>query len=312
MYMKQAIQSLYLWLDSDAAPVNADRENERKIDWLRCIPFIFIHIACFAVFWVGVSSTAIAICAVGYAVRVFALTAFYHRFFSHRAFKTSRFMQFIFAVLGASAAQRGPLWWSSHHRHHHRHSDKLTDKHSPYNHGFWWSHCGWFISNGSFRTDTTHIKDLVRYPELVFINRFDILVPLIYSILLFMWGGWQYVIWGFFVSTVLVYHVTFLINSMCHMFGNRTFKTTDTSRNNLWLALLTFGEGWHNNHHYWPSSARQGFKFYQIDISYYLLKLLEKMGLIWDLRSPPQEVLNAKPEATNARGVEVKHNLSPI
>lgn len=289
--MKQAIKSLYLWLDSDAAPVA--KGTERKIDWLRCLPFVFTHLACFGVFWVGVSSTALAICAAGYAVRVFALTGFYHRYFSHRAFKTSRFMQFIFAVLGASAAQRGPLWWSAHHRHHHKHSDKPTDKHSPHNDGFWWSHCGWFILNDNFKTETKYIKDLVRFPELVFINRFDILVPLAYGVLLFMFGGWQYLIWGYFVSTVLVYHVTFSINSLSHLFGNRTFKTTDTSRNNLWLALLTFGEGWHNNHHYWPSSARQGFKLHQIDITYYLLKVLEKLGLIWDVRSPPPEVLNA-------------------
>lgn len=289
--MKQAIQSLYLWLDSDAAPI--DTSQEKKIDWLRCVPFVFTHLACFAVFFVGISFWAVAVCLIAYAVRVFALTGFYHRYFSHRAFKTSRFMQFCFGVLGASAAQRGPLWWSAHHRHHHKHSDQKEDKHSPHNDGFWWSHCGWFILNTNFRTETKYIKDWMRYPELVFINRFDILVPLFYGVMLFIFGGWQFLIWGYFISTVMVYHVTFSINSLSHLYGNRPFKTKDTSRNNLWLALLTFGEGWHNNHHYWPSSARQGFRLHQIDITYYMLKLLEKCGLIWDVRVPPKEVIAA-------------------
>ena len=289
--MKQAIQSLYLWLDSDAAPI--DTSQEKKIDWLRCVPFVFTHLACFAVFFVGISFWAVAVCLIAYAVRVFALTGFYHRYFSHRAFKTSRFMQFCFGVLGASAAQRGPLWRSAHHRHHHKHSDQKEDKHSPHNDGFWWSHCGWFILNTNFRTETKYIKDWMRYPELVFINRFDILVPLFYGVMLFIFGGWQFLIWGYFISTVMVYHVTFSINSLSHLYGNRPFKTKDTSRNNLWLALLTFGEGWHNNHHYWPSSARQGFRLHQIDITYYMLKLLEKCGLIWDVRVPPKEVIAA-------------------
>ena len=203
-------------------------------------------------------------------------------------------MQFVFAVLGASAAQRGPLWWCAHHRHHHKHSDDRDDKHSPYNRGFWHSHIIWFLEADNFKTEKMYIKDLLKYPELVFINRFDFLVPIAYGTLLYLFGGWQMLIWGYFVSTVLVYHVTFSINSLSHLLGKRRFNTKDQSRNNWWLALLTMGEGWHNNHHYWPSSARQGFKIYEIDLSYYLLKLLEKCGLIWDLRSPPSEVLNTR------------------
>lgn len=291
--MKQAIKSLYLWLDSDADAVSSVASQGKKIDWLRCLPFVFTHLACLGVFFVGASFWAVAVCLIAYAVRVFALTGFYHRYFSHRAFKTSRFMQFWFGVLGASAAQRGPLWWSAHHRHHHKYSDDPRDKHSPHNDGFWWSHCGWFILNDNFRTEKKYIKDWLRYPELVFINRFDILVPLAYGLLLFIFGGWQFLIWGYFISTVMVYHVTFSINSLSHLYGKRAFQTKDTSRNNLWLALLTFGEGWHNNHHYWPSSARQGFKLHQIDITYYLLKGLEKCGLIWDVRVPPKEVIAA-------------------
>lgn len=290
--MNKVLKSLYLWLDTEA--VIPDNDGKTKIDWLRCLPFVLTHLACFGVFFVGTSKSAIIACAAGYFVRVFAVTAFYHRFLSHCAFKTSRLMQFVFAVLGASAAQRGPLWWCAHHRHHHKHSDDRDDKHSPYNRGFWHSHIIWFLEADNFKTEKMYIKDLLKYPELVFINRFDFLVPIAYGTLLYLFGGWQMLIWGYFVSTVLVYHVTFSINSLSHLLGKRRFNTKDQSRNNWWLALLTMGEGWHNNHHYWPSSARQGFKIYEIDLSYYLLKLLEKCGLIWDLRSPPAEVLNTR------------------
>jgi stearoyl-CoA desaturase (delta-9 desaturase) len=248
---------------------------------------------CLGVFFVAISPGAIAACVIGYCARVFALTAFYHRRFSHRAFDTSRVVQFIFAVVGAAAAQRGPLWWSAHHRHHHKYSDQPQDKHSPHVHGFLWSHCGWFLQDQNFGTDKSMIKDWLKYPELVWLNRFDLVAPLAYGILLFMLGGWSYLIWGYFVSTTLVYHVTFSVNSVAHKVGTRDYATKDQSRNNWWLALLTFGEGWHNNHHYWPSSARQGFTKYQIDISYMILRTLEKFKLVWDLRVPPQEVIQA-------------------
>lgn len=289
--MVNVIKSFYLWLDSDIDPDIA-KQNADKIDWVRCIPFVLTHLACLAVFFVGVSPTAVLVCLAGYMLRVFTLTGFYHRYFSHKAFKTSRAVQFIFGFIGTTAAQRGPLWWAAHHRDHHKYSDEPEDKHSPHQVGFWWSHMGWFLQNKNFRTNTANIKDFMKYPELVFINRFDVIPPIVYGVLMYMLGGWQMLIWGYFVSTVLVYHVTFCINSIAHMFGTRTFETKDHSRNNWWLALLTFGEGWHNNHHYWPSSARQGFKWQEIDITYYILRGLEKLHLVWDIRVPPQEVLS--------------------
>ncbi len=288
--MRAAVKSLHLWLDTEISSA-AIGSDAKRIDWLRCLPFVLTHLMCFGVFFVGVSPAALAICFAAYGLRVFALTAFYHRYFSHRAFKTSRIVQFIFASVGAAAAQRGPLWWSAHHRYHHLHSDQSPDKHSPHVHGFFWSHCGWFLADQSFPTDKKMIKDWLKYPELVLINRYDLLVPFLYATVLFLCGGWQYLIWGYFVSTVLVYHVTFAVNSLAHLYGKRTFDTSDRSRNNWWLALMTFGEGWHNNHHYWPSSARQGFTKYQLDISYLILKLLSKFRLVWDLRVPPREVL---------------------
>ena len=303
--MKNYIQSIYFWIDAEAKSSHNVLKNKNISTWLRCMPFIVTHLACLAIFVVGYSKAAIIVFVISYLICMFAITGFYHRYFSHRAFKTSRTMQFIFAVLGLFAAQRGPLWWAAHHRHHHKYSDLIQDKHSPKQHGFIWSHFGWFTTNENFVTDHAVIKDLIRYPELKFLNRFDSLLPLVYGLFMFILGntlqrhgvqtsGLQILIWGYFISTVILYHATFSINSLAHIYGTRRFVTKDNSRNNWWLAILTLGEGWHNNHHYWPSSARQGFHLSQIDITYYGLKLLEKLGLIWDLRLPPAEVLNAK------------------
>jgi stearoyl-CoA desaturase (delta-9 desaturase) len=232
------------------------------------------------------------------------LTAFYHRYFSHRAFKTSRWFQCVGAILGLAAIQRGPLWWAAHHRKHHRHSDDPEDLHSPYHGGFWWSHIGWFLTKEHFKKNLHEIKDFTKYPELRFLDHYEMLVPTAMGIGLYLlgeglalwkpeWGctGLQMFVWGFLISTVAVYHVTYTINSLCHLLGRRRYQTRDQSRNNLVLALLTFGEGWHNNHHRYPSSARQGFFWWEIDITYYTLVVLSWFGLVWDLRPVPQHVL---------------------
>lgn len=232
-----------------------------------------------------------------YSIRMFAITGFYHRYFSHKAFKTSRFMQFVFAVIGASAVQRGPIWWAAHHRGHHVHSDTDQDKHSPKSHGFFWSHTGWFLSKANFLTHQKFVKELIRFPELRLIDRFDILIPILTCIGLFFLGqylgsnhpqlltnGWQLLVWGFVLSTVLLYHTTFLVNSVAHIWGKRRYNTKDSSKNNMFIALLTFGEGWHNNHHHFPGSANQGFYWWEVDITYYILKLMSFFGLIWDIR----------------------------
>ena len=235
--------------------------------------------------------------------RSFAITAFYHRYFSHNAFRTTRAAQFVFALLGASAVQRGPLWWASHHRHHHAHSDQPTDTHSPLQRGFWYSHFGWFLTSKGFVSDQRLIKDLLRFPELRFLDRFDLLVPVALGALMFGLGallqqrhpelgtsGGQMLVWGFFISTVVCWHATYTINSLSHVFGRQRYRTTDTSRNNWLLAILTLGEGWHNNHHYYPNSTRQGFYWYEYDITFYILKVLSWFGLVWDLKPVPLAV----------------------
>jgi stearoyl-CoA desaturase (delta-9 desaturase) len=228
---------------------------------------------------------------------MFAITAFYHRYFAHKSFKTSRPVQFIFAVIGAASTQRGPIWWAAHHRNHHRHADTGQDPHSP-REGFMWSHVGWFLSKRHFHVDYGLVKDLSRYPELRWLDRFDIVIPLLLILSLFGLGewlnwlnpefqtsGWQMVVWGYFISTVVLLHATLLINSLAHRWGKRRYETGDDSRNNFLLALLTLGEGWHNNHHYHASSARQGFYWWEVDISFYILCLMNKIGLIWDMRT---------------------------
>lgn len=289
------------WLDVRATDYLPTPDNMDRIEWQRVVPYLMIHLACVGVLWVGVSTTAVLVALATYAVRMFAITGFYHRYFAHRSFRTSRGVQFIFAVLGDTAGQRGPIWWSAQHRRHHRHSDTPQDAHSPKYHGFWWSHLWWPTSRRNFRTCLEAVKDLARYPELVLVDRFHALPPLILAFGLYGLGaglqahwpglrtdGLQLAIWGFFISTVCVYHSTFAINSVAHLWGSRRYATSDDSRNSFLLALLTFGEGWHNNHHYHPRSARQGFYWWEVDITYYLLKVMEWLGLVWDLHRIPE------------------------
>jgi stearoyl-CoA desaturase (delta-9 desaturase) len=296
------LRSATCWFDTTTKSYSeAETDDKYSIDWLRMIPYAGMHFMCFGVIWVGWSPIAVIVAAALYAIHMFAITAFYHRYFSHRTFKTSRVAQFIFALVGASCVQRGAIWWAARHRHHHRHSDEEDDIHSPHRHGFYWSHVGWITSKAGFDYDAKAVPDLMKFPELRFLNRFDNLVPLIEAVMLFFFGmfleaygwntsGFQMLIWGFFVSTIISSHATFTINSLTHMWGTKRYKSKDESRNSLLLALLTFGEGWHNNHHYYPGAVRQGFYWWEIDLTYYGLCLLARLGIIWDLTPIPRNV----------------------
>ena len=300
-------KTLSSWLDSDALSPNVNLETAQNIDFWRVVPFVAMHLACFSLFWVGYSMFAIVFAVGLYALRMFAITGFYHRYFSHKAFQTSRAGQFIFAVLGATAVQRGPLWWAAHHRNHHGHSDEQTDAHSPVQHGFLWSHIGWFLSRNNFHTQTERVKDLAKFPELRFLDRFDVLIPTIFALSIFGLGmllekyapslgtnGWQLLVWGFVISTVVLYHATFSVNSLSHTWGKRRYVTGDHSRNNFLIAIFTLGEGWHNNHHHYPGSASQGFYWWEVDFTYYGLRLLSSLGLIWNLRKVPIAIRESK------------------
>jgi stearoyl-CoA desaturase (delta-9 desaturase) len=290
------------WLDNHRyqPPVNAGADS---IDWWRVLPFVALHIALIALLWVGWSPFAVAFSVAMYVIRMFAITGFYHRYFAHKTFQTSRAGQFIFALIGASAVQRGPLWWASHHRSHHVHADQPQDVHSPHQHGFFWSHFGWFLSHANFRTQSERVRELLRYRELCWLDRFDSIVPIAFASAIFALGevlsvyapaletdGWQLLVWGFVVSTIMLYHATFCINSLAHVWGSRRYATRDQSRNNWFIALLTLGEGWHNNHHHFPGAAKQGFYWWEVDFTYYGLKLLATLGLIWNLKQVPVDI----------------------
>jgi stearoyl-CoA desaturase (Delta-9 desaturase) len=256
------------------------------------IPFFLIHLAALVgVFLVPFHFSYVLVALGLYYVRMFGVTAGYHRYFAHRSYKTSRVFQFLLAWLAESSVQKGVLWWSGHHRDHHRDSDTPADIHSPVQRGFWWSHVGWILSSRYDEAPLHRIRDFERFPELRFISKHYWLPPTVLGLGLCLVGGWPLVVWGFCVSTVLLWHGTFTINSLSHVFGKRRYPTSDDSRNNWLLALVTMGEGWHNNHHHFAAAARQGFYWWEIDLSYYVLRALAAVGLVWDLKQPSPKVL---------------------
>jgi stearoyl-CoA desaturase (delta-9 desaturase) len=261
------------------------------------VPFILLHLACLAALFTAVTPLALVLCGATYFVRMFGITGAYHRYFAHRSYKTSRPFQFLLAWLGCSALQKGPLWWAAHHRQHHRFSDTDEDPHSPHATSFWWSHVGWILAPDHEETPWPVIRDWARYPELRWLDRNHWVPGVVLAVLCYLFGvwtgagGWSCLVWGFVVSTVLLYHAVFAVNSVCHLFGSRRYDNRDDSRNNLLVALLTLGEGWHNNHHHYQSSANQGFFWWEIDISYYLIRLFSLVGLVWDVRRPGAKVL---------------------
>jgi len=295
--------ALVRWFDSDHHPegVKAIIEAPDKVDWPRCLPFVILHLGCLGVFWVGWSPAAVWTAIALYWGRMLAVTGVLHRYFSHKTYSTSRPMQFLLALWAATSVQRGALWWAYTHRHHHRHSDEPDDKHSPVQDGFWWAHIGWITSRRNFPTDYSKITDLAKYPELVFLNRFDALVPMLLGFACFGFGewlatlgvatsGWQMVVWGFFISTTTLFHGTACINSLAHVWGKRRFNTEDDSRNSWILTLITLGEGWHNNHHRYQATVRQGFYWWEFDPTYYFLRALSWTGLIWGLKPVPEVI----------------------
>lgn len=315
---RRATAAFVQWIDSDYTPEGPEkmRNEPDKVDWMRCIPFIILHAGCLGVIWVGASSFAVWTAVALYVVRMFAVTGIYHRYFSHKTYSTSRFGQFLLALWGGTTVQRGALWWAYHHRHHHQHSDDPEDAHSPHVHGFWWSHIGWITSRRNFPTDYSKVKDLAKYPELVWLNRFDTVVPLLFALGLFGFGAaletyapglgtdrWQMLVWGFFISTTALFHGTSCINSMAHLMGRRRFDTTDDSRNSFILAIICLGEGWHNNHHRYQSSTRNGFYWWEIDLTYYGLKALSWTGLIWGLKGVPKSIMEEAQRADHLHSI---------
>lgn len=257
-----------------------------QLQWRSSIPFFALHLAPFGALLTGVTKTAVFLLVALYGMRMFFVTAGYHRYFAHRSFRAGRIVQALLAFGGTTAAQKGPLWWAAHHRAHHRRADRDGDVHSPKD-GFWWSHVGWILSDRHKRADLRLVADLGAYPELRWLDRHDWLGPWLLAAASFAVAGWSGLFVGFFGSTVLVWHGTFLVNSVAHLVGRRRYDTPDTSRNSLVVAILTLGEGWHNNHHRFPSSVRQGHAWWEIDPTYLVLRILAAAGVIHDLRLQP-------------------------
>ena len=290
----------------------------KEINWFKSIPFLTVHLMALGVFFIPFEWKYVGLCLALYFIRMFAITAGYHRYFSHRTYKMSRIPQFLMALLGTTSLQKGVLWWAAHHRIHHKKSDLVDDVHSPFQRGFWWSHVAWILSNKHDETHWEQIQDLAKFPELRWLNKHHWVPGVALAVgIFFLAGGLGALIWGFFLSTVLLWHGTFTINSLSHVIGSRRYVTTDTSRNNFALALVTMGEGWHNNHHCYMSSANQGFFWWEVDMSFYLLKLLSTVGIVKDLRKPPLELLDAKRIDRGARDLmprkqEARAQIQPI
>jgi len=279
-------------IEAPAAP------GDRRIQWRASLPFLLVQLLPLVSIWTGVTREAVVVFVVFYVTRVFFITAGYHRYFAHRSFRVGRVMQFVLAFGGAAAAQKGPLWWAANHRVHHRYTDAARDPHSPRD-GFWWSHIGWVVSPLHKDVDYDNdIPEFARYPELRFLDRHDWVAPWTLGVVSFLVAGLPGLFFGFFGSTLLLWHATFMVNSVAHVFGRRRYDTPDTSRNNWFVALMTFGEGWHNNHHHAPAAARQGHRWWEIDVSYYVLRALASVGLVRDLRKPSARALASRRAAT--------------
>lgn len=273
------------------------------------IAFTLVHLIPLLAIWTGTTLFDWMVCIALYLVRMFWITGGYHRYFAHKSYKTSRWFQFVIAFMAQTSAQKGALWWAAHHRHHHRHSDQPEDPHSMKLYGFWYSHVGWIIGPDYKKTDFKTIGDYAKYPELVWLNKYYLVPPVALAVTVALVGAWfnggspllmfthhgmSTLLIGFFLSTVLTYHGTFSINSIMHKFGTQRYDSGDESKNSLWLALLTLGEGWHNNHHYYEVASRAGFFWWEIDITYYVLRTFKFFGLIWDMKEVPKHILHSK------------------
>src|ERR1700733_8730294 len=279
--------------------------KRKQYDLGTMLPFLVLHASVLLVLTVHFHFTLLLWLTGSYYLRMFGVTGGYHRYFSHRSYKLNRFWQFWLAVLAQTSGQKGALWWAGHHRDHHLNSDRKEDLHSPVHEGFWWSHVGWILSDEYDDYDPRRIADFSKYPELRWLDKYHLAPTVPYAVAIYLLGGWPAFVWGFVVSTVILYHGTFLINSLAHIWGSRRFPTPDESRNNFWLALVTLGEGWHNNHHYFMSSVRQGIRWWEVDGTYYVLRALSWVGIARELGPfpPPARGRDARRPARPRHGL---------
>lgn len=263
--------------------------------------YILIHIIGIgALFFVPFSWGYVALFGINYFLGMFFITAGYHRYFSHRSYKLGRWGQLFFAFMAQASAQKGILWWAANHRDHHIHSDEEEDLHSPVQRGFWYSHMGWIFDPSTQGYNPKKIADFGKFPELRFLDKYHWIPTAVVGLAILAIGGLSAFVWGYLFTIICLYQASYCVNSLAHVYGSRRFETTDHSRNNFWLAIITLGEGWHNNHHHCKSSCRQGYKWYEIDMTFYLLNVLSWVGIVKDIRPFRAEntkgiVVEAKP-----------------
>lgn len=254
--------------------------------WAAAIPYLLVRLACFGVFWTGLGWANAAWLAGGFLLRMWALTVGYHRYFAHRAFRTSRPFQFLLALAGSTCLQGGVIWWAETHRRHHRNADTPDDLHSPHFQGWFYSHYGWFLDTRHRDTRLGNIPDLARFPELVFLDRWHFVVFGLLATIVGLTAGLGPMLWAVFVPTVMMWEITHWVQSFSHSWGGyRRYESSDQSRNHWLLGIVGLGE-FHNNHHRFPGSSRQGHVWWEVDAGYWSLRLLEILGLVWNLNIP--------------------------
>jgi len=267
-------------------------EPPRAISRSRTVAEILValipNLGLIAIPFVSPTAVSFALCAAVMLMCGFGVTVCHHRYFAHRSFKTSRWFQFVLGWWASATGQRGPLWWSAHHRRHHSHSDTEGDVHSPTAGGFLHAHLGWLFGKPAAAPDFRVMRDFAKFPELVWLDRLWAVPFLLVGFACYLIGGWAGVVYGFCLGCAIVLQITFSINSFAHLFGKQPHPTGDSSRNNWLLGVIGFGEGWHNNHHHSPRTARLGVKWNQIDFGYWMILVLEKLGLIWCVRKTPR------------------------
>lgn len=259
-------------------------------------PLIAVHLALGAIPFVEFTIWSVVAIVVVTRITGLGVTAGLHRYFSHHSYKTSRGFQFLLAVAGCTALQKGPLWWAIHHRLHHKHSDTPNDPHSPVVEGFLHGHIGWLFTQDLMRPDERIVHDLAKYRELVWLDRLWMIPGLLMAAACFAVLGWNGLIYGYCLSVVIIFQGTFAVNSIGHLYGRQRFETGDGSRNNMVLGYLAMGDGWHNNHHRAPYSARHGFAWYELDMTYKFIQLLAWLGIVWDVKQPREELLRGVKE----------------
>ncbi len=264
-----------------------DISNRQKMNWTTTIVLVLFHIGAVAALFMF-SWKAFLVSAALYWMAVgWGISLGYHRLHTHRSYKTPLIVEYFFALCGALTLEGGPIFWVATHRIHHQNSDHDGDPHSP-REGTYWAHMGWIMTGKAMHHDTSILKryvpDLSKDKFHVALTTWHWVPQVVVGLILLAIGGWPYVLWGVFFRTVFGLHCTWAVNSATHLWGSRRFATRDDSTNNWWVAMFTWGEGWHNNHHAHPVSARHGLAWYEIDINYMGIKALEFLGLARDVK----------------------------